>query len=170
MIGVFLVLLLWKAATCKHSFWPFHSPCVILIIAGKRISVHLSSSSSWSLLNHSYSVNICISSFMCLFICLSDHFCVCAFVGLPAWICVCVCADVSPLPASLQQGVCIWSKWTRCCFSKGSGWRDINPFVFTLLTVTLFGSRGITHTYVDWVDLLLTNLSKITAVLLKIQA
>lgn len=55
----------------------------------------------------------------------------------------CMCADVGP--ASLQQGVRIWSRWIPCCFSKGLGWPQINPLVFSLLTATLLEGRGLTR-------------------------
>jgi len=78
-----------------------------------------------------------------------------------------VCADVNPLPSLLQQ--VSDPVELALVFPIETGWLQINPLVFTLSTETLSGGWGL-HEYVDWVNWLLTNLSQITVLLLKIQA
>lgn len=110
---------------------------VILITGSQSFSVPLLTLSPS---NHNWSVNVCIFCFMSICTNLSEYFCVCMILlAFQPGCFLHVCADVSPSPSSLQQGVCVWSRWTLCCFSKGLGWPQINPLVFTILTATLVG-------------------------------
>lgn len=77
------------------------------------------------------SVNLCISCF--LWTCLSDHLCVPVWASKPMCV-VSLCTEVPLLPASLQQGVVYLLQMNMRLFF----WRQINPFVFILLTENVY--------------------------------
>lgn len=54
-------------------------------------------------------------------------------ITLKLW---CVCADENP--ASLQQGVHIWSRW-ELCFSRGLSWWRANPLFLPRLFLEAWG-------------------------------
>lgn len=147
---------------CRHMlFVALSQPlCVILIIVGKWITTPV-----W--------ISVFLALCACIPACVTISMCVCVFVGLPVWMCaVFVCLQISVSLASLPPagGRISAPNELAVVVEKGPGWLQINPFVFTLLTGTLFGGLGDYRNDADGVNRLLTNLSQITLVLVKIQA
>lgn len=150
-------------------FGPLHPLCVFLILLINGSQSLSSSVPSVLVTTTLHRVTICIYFFCsCLLLCLISlvfqrgcvHFCLSPIF----WVVCCgMCVQMSvPCQPPFQQGVCIWSRWTVLFFKRVRLAKNKSPCFYS------FNWNSVRSPGDYWN--MLTNLSPIMLVLLKIQA